>query len=116
MPRLLLVEDNEGVARSLARALSRPPLSCEAAGSVAEARTLLDSASFDAVIVDADLGEDAGQDLIVEVRRRFPEVITVLVSGLDRELLEEEATRCGAHHALMKPFTLDALRDALSRP
>jgi DNA-binding NtrC family response regulator len=109
MRRVLVVEDNALVARTIVRTLSSVSCVCETADSVAGARARLESSPFDMVIVDANLGDERGQDLVAEIRTRFPATETVLASGVDKDEVDHEAVRCGAHRSLAKPFTLEAL-------
>lgn len=111
---MLVVEDNAMVARTLARTLAALSCTCETVDSIGSARARLQAGSFDLVIVDANLGDERGQDLVAEVRETFPEITTVLTSGAGSDTVDQEAARCGAHQTLVKPFTLEALLEVVS--
>jgi len=102
--RVLVVEDEGSWFRAVERALRAHGWSCEHARSVAEARALL-VRSFDAVLVDLDLGEGGrGEDVLERLGARPAPVPTVVLSacgdegvanvlGLDTTPFEDERGR-----------------------
>jgi DNA-binding response OmpR family regulator len=112
--RILIVDDNRRFAQILGRSLSLRGAPVCVVASAPEALEQIIEGGLRAIVVDAALGEASGANLIVEARRRAPQVLTILMSGLDRDVLEAEAARCGAHHSLSKPFGISELEALLT--
>jgi len=106
MARILVVEDNEGLARVLRLSLRHAGFDTIEASSGREALDALAQQSLDAVVVDLQLPNGQGSAVLERLRqlgegRSSP--VWVIMSALDRE----EATRrygpLGTHF-LAKPF------------
>jgi len=122
MKRILLVDDNDLVRRSLARVLSSTGVEVDTADDLTKAVLLMcvaaDLSPYDAVISDMDLGNghDAGGLAVLEVARRIlPGARRVLVSGSTfEEGPVREAIDTGAcDRFLPKPCRADDLLKAL---
>ena len=71
-PRVLVVDDDEGVARALKRVLQSGFEVTVALGGEAAFRLLLEDATWDAMIVDVSMPEVDGPELYARVRARWP--------------------------------------------
>jgi len=103
--RILYVEDNRqdaDLARiELRRAL--PELQLSVAGSLAEAWTFLAKPEeFDAVVVDLNLPDGSGLDLVVGVRERELPLAIVMLTGLGDERSAVVALKAGVDDYLPK--------------
>ncbi|MBN2530638.1 MAG: response regulator [Deltaproteobacteria bacterium] len=78
---LLVVDDDPPVASSLRRLFRRAGFTVTVAGSGTEAVSLLDSTTPGVVISDYRMPDLSGIDVLLEVQRRFPKTICVLISG-----------------------------------
>jgi len=79
-----------------------------------KALSLCEETKFDLVISDFDLGENTGIELINKIRKRYPRIKTILMSGsfrFDKEMLKIE--RIDAF--LEKPFDAEELREVIER-
>ena len=105
--RILLVEDDDRVRRSIRKALQR--LGCtvsEAANGRSARRTLRDGA-VELVVTDLFMPDMDGLELIMEIRLAHPEVKIMAISGGGRAVsmdLLPVAKRLGADCVLAKPF------------
>ena len=97
--RVLIVEDEIGLRRSLARYLEDRGLEVTQAGCISEAEGLLDQIAFDAVVLDVGLPDGDGLTLLARLPAERSLVISV---EADPERLE----RCGVLHFLAKPLDL----------
>jgi DNA-binding NarL/FixJ family response regulator len=70
---------------------------CGEAASVNEALAQVKATSPDLVIVDIQLAESHGLDLIKEIHSRSPSIKMLVVSAFDESLYAERALRAGAH-------------------
>ncbi|HEX2091858.1 MAG TPA: HD domain-containing phosphohydrolase [Longimicrobiaceae bacterium] len=108
--RVLVVDDEETIARALQRYLSRLGHHVEMAQSVAEAVTLLAPDRFDLVLTDLRLQGASGLDLLVEVAARSPGTRMILMSGNADVPAAARAIEQGVDQLLIKPFELDTVR------
>ncbi len=112
---VLLVEDEAPVRRLAERALRRRGFAVRAADSAEAALALLeDGTRPDLVVSDVMMPGMDGPALLATLRRRWPDLPAILVSGYAaqgarRALAEEEAI------FLAKPYTLAALAEAVTQ-
>jgi len=102
--RLLLVEDDDGYARIIPRALTRSGLGFEMvrATSMDEARRLPREGHFDAVLLDLSLPDSEGQNTFVNMRRLVVEAPIIVLTASDDRRLALEAVKAGAQDYLVK--------------
>ncbi|NPV60086.1 MAG: PAS domain S-box protein [Actinobacteria bacterium] len=103
--RVLHVEDNEDHALLIRRGLAMqdPDLEILGASSAEEALRVLDEQCVDLVLSDYVLGEAMdGLDLLREVRRRYPDLPFVFLTGQGNEEVASEALREGANDYFIK--------------
>jgi two-component system response regulator RegA len=110
---VLLVDDNEGLCRALARGFEHRGWVVAIAGSITEATRLLESATFRLVLIDLHLGEESGFGLIERAARRTPKPDVVLMSAYASIPIAVDAVRLGATTVLSKPVTVDSILSAL---
>jgi len=113
--RILIVEDEESLRRSLARHLRRRDHEVLEAGSCAEARAALAENEVDVVLTDVMLPDGQGFAVVDQLPQRGAPATVIVMTGqtvLDHAIT---ALRHGADDFLTKPFSLDALDDALRR-
>ena len=101
--RVMLVEDHLSFRQSLAFLLSREPdLEVVAqAGSLAEARQMLDS-RLDVAVLDLNLPDGDGRDLIGELRKRNAGISVLVLSATIAPGHLEEVLKAGADAVLHK--------------
>lgn len=106
--RLLLVEDDQLIARSLSRALQAAGHDVEVAGDVASARPLL--AEPDLVLCDLGLPDGDGLDLVAELHRTRPATPVLVLTARAEEADLVAGLATGAVDYLTKPFRLAELQ------
>lgn len=101
----------EGLA---ARISSQPDMTiCGEAASVDEALAQVQKTAPNLVIVDIQLAESHGLDLIKEIAARFGGVKMLVVTAFDESLYAERALRAGAHGYINKRELQDNIIEAL---
>lgn len=110
--RLLLVEDEPDLARSLARALREDGYAVDVAEDGDEGRFKALENDYDAIILDWMLPVMSGLDLLVELRKkkRTPVLMLTARRAVDQRV---EGLNAGADDFLAKPFDLKELRARL---
>lgn len=118
MSRILLIEDDD-VAREMLRKLledSGHEVIEAADGAVGTA--LYRASPADVVITDIVMPEKEGIETIMELRREFPDVKIIAVSGggarLSRDSCLRAAEVAGAHRIFAKPLNVSGLLSAVS--
>ncbi len=107
--KILVVDDDRMNRWSLAQALRGWGFEVAEAGTVAEAISAYDSEQPAAVLLDINLPDGSGLDVLGEIKRKSPNAIVIMVTG--RVLAEEAITalRGGAYDFIGKPVDLDEL-------
>jgi putative two-component system response regulator len=113
---VLVVDDDDGVRRAITRFLELEGYNVLGAGTIAEARVLLDTREVVVVLADITMrAGDNGLDLLAEVRETHPDVDVLLMTGNSDLSSAVEALKRGAYDYLRKPFPFETLRAALAR-
>jgi DNA-binding response OmpR family regulator len=112
----LLVDDDDELARILARALERAGFVVHRARAGTDALALLANVGrLDAAIVDLVLPGAGGIEVARRIRAAFPACRIVAVTGLSDPTVERAFREAGADDFLPKPVELKQLLDAVSR-
>ena len=116
MARILVIDDQEPIRRVVRRALEQDGHEVFDASDGELGMEILESHSFDVVITDIFM---PGQDGIVtlrHVRKRFPQVKVIVISGGDSTGmmdLRQDAELLGAVKSLPKPFNAREIMDVV---
>jgi two-component system response regulator PilR (NtrC family) len=108
--RILIVDDERAVLATLAEFFSTLSLQVDGAGSLVEARSLLDQNRYVAIVTDIQLsriGDTEGLDLLDLVAERCPGTPVVVLTAYGSHKIEREARNRGASFFLYKPIRLD---------
>ena len=111
--KLLLVDDDAPLRRSMARALERREFQVLPAEGVAEARALAREHRPEFAVLDMRLTEGSGLDLVRTLRELRPEVRIVIVTGYGNIATAVAAIKAGAVDYLAKPVDADDVVSAL---
>jgi DNA-binding NarL/FixJ family response regulator len=113
--RIFLIDDHPVVREGFARAMA-DEVDLEVAGQASTAAEGLAQAKElrpDVVLVDLNLPDRDGPELIAALREAIPDSKLVVVSGYDDEYRVAEALRAGAHGYLLKTSTVNELIDGI---
>jgi DNA-binding NtrC family response regulator len=113
--RILLVEDHALTANSLARLLKQRGYDVHIAGNCFTAMQAIHDGKFDAMICDLGLPDGTGWDLLQEVKRVWPTVPAVAVSGFGTQEDVQRSLAAGFISHQIKPITIQRLVDALRK-
>ena len=110
--KLLIVEDNDRFAETLASELRDRGYQVERARDLAELDAIKNlDAQF--AVVDLRLGADSGLDAIAKILARSPQARIVVLTGYGSIATAVKATKLGAVGYLMKPTDVDQVERAL---
>jgi two-component system nitrogen regulation response regulator NtrX len=117
--RILIVDDEENIGRSLRLILEREGYAVNVCRSVAEFQAHPDAQRADAYLLDMKLSDGSGIDLLRAARQNGASAPAIMISGHGTIADAVEATRAGAYDFLEKPLGRDrvllALKNALEQ-
>ena len=105
--RILIVEDDGALGEGLRLTLER--YDCRTVPTLAAARQALGAGGWDLVILDLNLPDGSGLDLLRELRRAGDLPVLILTAN-DLELDQVRGLELGADDYVTKPFSLAVLR------
>ncbi len=114
--KILLVDDHPLILSALQSVIEglRPDVTVITAGSARAARqTLKADPDFDLVLLDLQLGDSDGFDVLDDFRSTYPALPVVVVSASDRQSDVIRAVDAGAMGFVPKRSSNEALHDAL---
>jgi DNA-binding NtrC family response regulator len=114
-PTLLLVDDEDSFRRLIARELGHSGWTVEEAGTLGEARRLLQRRAFPIVLLDLRLPDGNGLDLLGEIRESFPDTEVILLTAFGTVAEAIRAMKDGAFDFLTKPCKLSELEVVLEK-
>ena len=118
-PRLLLVEDTPSIMRLYHEVLKKLDVDLIDATTGARAYELLDETIPDVVLLDVELPDANGIDILRHVRARDLPCAVIVITAHGSVKIAVEAMREGAYDFIIKPFPPDRLtvtiRNALER-
>jgi two-component system response regulator AtoC len=113
MPKALLVDDDEGFVFGLAEAVKREGFEVRTAGTLQDARQALREHDPDALLIDLQLPDGSGLELLQTPEGRLPPGV-IFISGNASVELAVEALRLGAMDFLTKPVDFARVKMALA--
>ena len=109
MQKILLIEDDITLGNGIRLALQNTSLQITLCHTLTEGRNVLDRESFDLLILDINLPDGSGLDLLNEVRK-ISTVPIILLTANDMEMDIVTGLESGADDYITKPFSLAVLR------
>ena len=109
MRRILLVEDDPALGRGVALALSGAEVEVVLRGSLAAGTEAAAAGGWDLVILDVNLPDGNGLDLLRGIRGRERTPV-ILLTANDMEIDQVAGLELGADDYVTKPFSLAVLR------
>jgi DNA-binding NtrC family response regulator len=109
--RILIVDDEPALRRTLERALANQHYEVISVADPHSAYQILDESSFDVVLLDLRLPQMAGDTFFLAIVRRWPRLMgrVILMSGDPLPLQPDWPAELARCPVLPKPFSLDTL-------
>lgn len=111
--KILIVDDERFIRMALNEALRSWEYTPVEAGSVAEALRVFDEEEPSVVLLDIDLPDGSGLDILTEVKHRKPDTVAIMITGNVDVENTVAALRGGAHDFIGKPVKLEELEVTL---
>ena len=110
MQQIFLLEDDAALGRGITMALGGAEQTVVLADSIAQARQTLAKTQFDLLILDINLPDGSGLDLLRALRSQRNATPIILLTANDLEMDEVTGLEAGADDYITKPFSLAVLR------
>ena len=110
MKHILLLEDDAALGQGIRYALENDGVQVKLCTALAQAQGILPGRDFDLLILDVNLPDGSGLDLLRDVRRRHSRVPVILLTANDLETDIVVGLESGADDYITKPFSLAVLR------
>jgi len=112
---LLIVEDDDGFARTLKRSFERRGYEVVVTASLEELRKVLEEKSPGYAVVDLKLGGASGLACVEALHAHDEEMLIVVLTGFASIATAVEAIKLGACHYLAKPANTDDIEAAFQK-
>ena len=109
MQKILLLEDDIALGNGIRLALQGPQVQIVLCRTLAQAQDTIAQGSFDLLILDINLPDGSGLQLLEQVRKRS-DVPVILLTANDMEMDVVTGLESGADDYITKPFSLAILR------
>ena len=106
-PHILVVEDEEHIARGLVFNLEQEGYQVTHAETGSAAMQIFDSERFDLVVLDLMLPDGHGIDLCKKMRETSPQLPILILTALGEDHSRVKGLQAGADDYLGKPFNLE---------
>lgn len=112
LKKILIVDDEETLTWSMAKSLSKDKDKYEVliANNGREALNLLEKNKIDLVISDIRMPDINGLDLLVKIRKEYPETKVIIMTAYGSSDVQKEANRRGSLYYVEKPFEISDIR------
>ena len=107
--RILIVDDDDVTRKILTRLLRKEGFHVSTANTGGAGLTLLSKTPCDLVMTDLVMEDVNGLELLTRVKRQFPDIEVILITGYASIPTAIEAVKKGAYHYLEKPIRPDEM-------
>ncbi|MFN0149336.1 MAG: sigma-54-dependent transcriptional regulator [bacterium] len=113
MPHVLIIDDDDTFLNGVAELIAREGFTTSTAPTLKTAREEMEKTTPDVVLLDMQLPDGSGIDLLTDLRE-FPRTEIVMVTGHGSIDSAVEATRLGVSQYLTKPVDWDRIKAVLT--
>lgn len=107
--KLLIIEDERMLSKSIAEYLGREDYLCENAYTCNEALSRIAAYEYDCILLDLMLPDGSGMEILRTIKKESPQTGVIIVSAKDSLEDKVEGLKIGADDYLAKPFHLPEL-------
>ncbi len=106
---VLVVDDEKNIRTTLMRSLELEGYRCETAEDARSAMDAFEGQACDIALLDVQLPDGNGLDVLDRMKRMRPEVPVIVMSGHGTIEMALEAIKKGAHDFVEKPLSIDKI-------
>ena len=113
---VLIIDDEENARKNISTYLGQNGYEILEAGAIKEGKKILSRGEADIVVLDVNLPDGIGTDLLVEINNKEIRLPVIMITGYGDIEMAVEAMKNGAHDFLTKPITdLENLNSSIER-
>ena len=113
---VLIIDDAENARKNISEYLNASGYEVLEAGTIKEGKEYLKRGNADIIVLDVNLPDGLGTDLLIEINSQPVRLPVILITGYGDIEMAVEAMKNGAHDFLTKPFVdLENLNASISR-
>jgi len=113
--KILVVDDDAAVVRSIRRVLEADGYDVDAAESGEKGLRLACDSDYDLVLLDLRLGQMDGLEVLRLLREKKSQQLVIMITGFANVASAVEAMKRGAYDYIQKPFNIDELKLAVQK-
>ena len=117
---VLIIDDDLDMCTLLNRFLTKNGYEVDVAHSAAKGIAKFEDQNFDIVLCDFRLGDKDGKDVLMEIKKRSPQTIVIIITGYSDIKIAVDVIKLGAYDYITKPLipdeVLSVLKSATSAP
>jgi DNA-binding NtrC family response regulator len=111
--KVLFVDDEEDFVKTMAERMEMRDLGGEVAFSGQQALQMLENDVPDVMVLDLRMPGIDGMEVLRRVKKTFPQIEVIIMTGHGSDQDEEEARRLGAFDYLRKPVDIEHLMETV---
>jgi len=112
---VLLVDDEDEFVKSLSERMKMRDLEPGIALNGVQALKIVDEEIPDVMVLDLKMPGIDGLEVLRQVKKNYPQLLVIMLTGHGSEKVEEEARRLGAFEYLEKPTEMDKLVETIKK-
>jgi DNA-binding NtrC family response regulator len=113
--KVLLVDDEEDYVRTMAERMEMRDVGSDVALNGEEAMAMLEGGLPDVMVLDLKMPGMGGLEVLEAVRKKYPRVQVIILTGHGSDKEEVEARRLGAFDYLQKPVDINDLMERVRK-
>lgn len=110
MKRILIVEDDCLLNKTLAYNLSSDGYKADSAFNIKNAADMLEKSEYNLILLDINLPDGSGLDLCKLIKPAHPNTLVIFLTANDQESDQIKGYEAGAVDYITKPFSIAALQ------
>jgi len=114
-PKILLIEDDAGIAAALKKYLQTEGYEVAVAARGDEGNARAQNEPWDVIITDLKMPGLSGLDLVAQLHVAKPKLPIIMMTAFGTTETAIEATKLGAYDYLLKPFDMAEMLDAVAK-
>jgi two-component system response regulator AtoC len=114
-PLIVIIEDDEGVRSALVKSLELHDKDVRAASTAGEGLAHLKEQAADLVLLDYRLPDADGLELLETIRRQWPDLPVIMMTGVANVDIAVQAMHLGAYDYVSKPFDLEQMTFVINK-
>jgi len=113
--KILVVDDESTICESVKKILSRKGFTVDNSLNADDALNKMKTNKYDLLITDLMMPKTSGIELLELVKKYYPEIDVLVITGFATIESAVKATKLGALDYIQKPFTADELNQRIQR-